>query len=494
MVDRLEPQLELLQQEYVLIQAWKKTASHIRYHNWFSDTIELDWEALNLQEFIGTLRERLQSPNTWQNKPLRIVPAPKSQKWAIKNKKWNPIKEKDKQTTPLRPLAHVDLADQVVATALMLCLADRVEDEQGDPRWPVHDIRAQPRRVISYGNRLFCDSVDHRLRHRWGSTRLYRSYYQDFQAFCARPKVVADSIVGSELENCFVVHADLKQFYDRVSPELLFQAIKRIRTEKDDPEFYSLLESVLCWHWHKRDKNDVNLYKAHAGIPNFDHVALPQGLVASGFFANSVLLPFDGALRNAFGDKIAPGIRLVDACRYVDDLRILVEITPDLDCARENIRNIVSKWLTKELNKQAEGLALSEKKTRGVALGGEDRRLVFQGAKMNRIQSAISGGFDALRGGQILDSIQSLMRSQEALSAQEGKNGGQASVPDVGDQTVARFCSRRYRNTYRSVRPLLQCSNEQSNAELSKDAVPSGRIKRAVRIGRRCEDFCAGVD
>jgi len=37
-VSRLEPQLELLTQEYVLVQAWKKAASYIRQHNWYADT------------------------------------------------------------------------------------------------------------------------------------------------------------------------------------------------------------------------------------------------------------------------------------------------------------------------------------------------------------------------------------------------------------------------------------------------------------------------
>ena len=35
--EQLEPSLELLREEYVLVQAWKKTASYIRYHNWFSE-------------------------------------------------------------------------------------------------------------------------------------------------------------------------------------------------------------------------------------------------------------------------------------------------------------------------------------------------------------------------------------------------------------------------------------------------------------------------
>ena len=63
--ERLKPSLELLREEYVLVQAWKKTASHIRYHNWFSDTLALDRAAVNLPAFLGELRERLQSPEGW---------------------------------------------------------------------------------------------------------------------------------------------------------------------------------------------------------------------------------------------------------------------------------------------------------------------------------------------------------------------------------------------------------------------------------------------
>ena len=67
---QLEPRLELLREEYVLVQAWKKTASYIRYHNWFSDTLALDRAAVNLPAFIGELRERLQSPEVLAERPL----------------------------------------------------------------------------------------------------------------------------------------------------------------------------------------------------------------------------------------------------------------------------------------------------------------------------------------------------------------------------------------------------------------------------------------
>ena len=388
--EQLEPRLELLREEYVLVQAWKKTASYIRYHNWFSDTLALDCAAVNLPAFLDELRERLRSSPSWPNDPLRIVPAPKSQRWRVREGVWEPV-EKRATTARLRPLAHVSLADQVVATALMLCLADRVETLQGDPRRPVRDQESR-RQVVSYGNRLFCDAMGGELRHRWGSAKLYREYYQDYRTFLSRPEVVAESISEAAGKRVYVVHADLKQFYDRVRPDLLSAAINGIRRGSDDPGFFSLVASVLNWGWHPRDEGDVWNYAEQAELKDFTRVALPQGLVASGFFANVVLLPSDEALRAAIGTEIAPGILLADACRYVDDLRVLIAIDPNSDGSSNDLEKTVSRWLSHVLDENATGLALSPEKTQVAALGGEERPLVRQSAKMNRIQSAVSGG------------------------------------------------------------------------------------------------------
>ena len=301
--EQLEPRLELLPEEYVLVQAWKKTAAYIRYHNWFSDTLALDRAAVNLPAFIGELRERLSSSESWQNDPLRIVPAPKSQRWRVREGAWEPVK--GARSAQLRPLGHVSLADQVVATALMLCLADRVETLQGDPRQPTPGQESR-RQVVSYGNRLYCDAVGGQLRHRWGSAKLYRAYYQDYRTFLSRPEVAAESIAAADGKRVYVVHADLRQFYDRVRPNLLAEAIDRVRRDGDDPAFFALATSVLDWGWHQRDEKDVRMYATQAELEDFTRVALPQGLVGSGFFANVVLLPFDEALRVAIGTEIAP--------------------------------------------------------------------------------------------------------------------------------------------------------------------------------------------
>ena len=83
--------------------------------------------------------------------------------------------------------------------------------------------------MVSYGNRLFCDAMGRELRHRWGSAKLYRAYFQDYRTFLSRPEVAAESISETAGKRVYVVHADLRQFYDRVRPNLLSAAIDRIR-------------------------------------------------------------------------------------------------------------------------------------------------------------------------------------------------------------------------------------------------------------------------
>ena len=484
--EELEPSLELLREEYVLVQAWKKTASYIRYHNWFSDTLALDRAAVNLPAFLGEIRERLQSPESWQNDPLRIVPAPKSQRWRVREGVWEPV-EKGATSAPLRPLAHVSLADQVVATALMLCLADRVETLQGDPQLSVRDpgVRKQ---VVSYGNRLFCEAIGKELRHRWGSAKLYRAYHQDYRTFLSRSQIAADSIPAAEGQRVYVVHADLRQFYDRVRPNMLAEAIDRVRRDGDDQAFFSLAEFVLDWSWDSRDERDVQTYAKQVELEDFTRVALPQGLVASGFFANVVLLPFDEALRAAIETELVPGVLLADTCRYVDDLRILIAADATWDSSSFDLGAIVSDWLESTLAEKAPGLALSPEKTQVAALGGNGRPLVRQSAKMDRIQSAVSGGFDAIGGKEIIDAVQSLMRAQEALSGKDDDGWRFSPIPDVRDEAVARFSAIRYRTTFRSIRPLLDDDTLDKLSLQSEDITPDERMRSARTRSELDED------
>ena len=451
----LEPSLDFLRQEYVLVQAWKKTSAYIRYHNWYADTLELDWTTVNLQYFISEIQERLGAQTMdWESGSIRFVPAPKRQRWKLSpNSSWGPVNKGD-DGVPIRPLAYVSIQEQVVATALMLCLANRVETRQGDPREDLHDPDSR-KNVISYGNRLFCDKIDNKLHHRWGSSKLYRAYFEDYRSFISRPTIVAQEIkqqVNSQDKRIFIIESDLKQFYDRVRPEILGRALQRFQRSNDDAAFFAFACWVLDWKWDNRDIEDVTAYAKQVGLDDFARVALPQGLVSAGFFANVVLLAFDAVLKNNIGSEIEDGIRLEDACRYVDDLRIVVTT----DRGAEECQNAVCNWLQSLLDKDKSGLLVAEDKTKIAEFGGFEYPLVRQSSKMERIQTMVSGGFDALGGIETLDAIQGLLRSQEALSNKTiGHSWKFSPIPDVRDETVARFSAARFRTTYRSLRPLL---------------------------------------
>ena len=495
--ETLEPKLDLLSKEYVLVQAWKKTASYIRAHNWYSDTLELDRASVNLPEFLAGLAERFSRPEEWENSPLRMVPAPKSQQWNIdpRSGMWGPAKN-TKTEKKIRPLAHVALADQVAATALMLCLADRVETLQGDPRNTLESLNDR-RKVISYGNRLFCDAHNGRLRHRWGSTKLYRGFFQDYRAFLSRPEIVAEKYSEIDDSKIVIIHSDLKQFYDRVTPDLLASKIGSLMGPNDDPGFFVFARRLLNWGWNRRDEREVAEYASQAGLDGFSRIALPQGLVASGFFSNIVLHDFDRALVTSINDEghFLPEVALLDACRYVDDIRLVLMVNNGQSLSE--IENLAVQKLQVILNQHSSGMIPNREKTQAAHFRGDVRPLVRQSRKMERIQQAISGGFDAGAGEEILDSIQGLVRSQARYSKAriEQQKWAFAPIADVRDETVARFAAARFRSTFRSLRPLLDARNDLSRPPEEEEGVEKflGERKTQGELDDEARAFALGL-
>lgn len=461
-ITSLVPTIECLADETVLIQAWRKASNYIRYHNWFSDTLELDITAVNLRTFISDISHQIKSGAVRYSDPIRMVPAPKSHAWRIeKDGRWNPVGVNG-AAVKIRPLAHVSLRDQVIATALMMCLADRSETRQGDPT----TILASPKigSIISYGNRLLCDYHEGNAKHRWGSSTLYRGFYEDYQAFLARPETMAEAVHGRGPKT-LVVQSDLKQFYDRVTGELLHDAIRGLQHPADDPNFFDLATSFLSWSWAAADRNEARTYANQSGIPDFSRIFLPQGLVAAGFFANVALSKFDQQMRDQIGLDILPDIKLHDAARYVDDLRFV--LTAPTTANIEQLRIDVFGWITGCLDQSAPGLSPSEEKTQVSPFRADERPLVQQSKRMLRIQAAISGGFDPIAGGEILDSVLGLVRAQERLAKAELLNPVDPFRPitDVRDATVDRFVAGRFRKTCRSLRPLLWQTNEEQKQQ-----------------------------
>lgn len=474
-MQRLFPTLDQVSQEYVLVQAWKKSAAYIRYHNWFSDTLELDRAAANLPDFLAQLSDQLRS-GSYETADLKLVPAPKSQRWHVgEDGVWQPRRPKE---VKIRPLAHVSLADQVAATALLLCLSERVESAQGDPRG---DFRSRPIRqsVMSYGNRLFCDTREGRsgLVHRWGSSKLYRAYFQDYRSFLRRPETVA--AMQDDGDRVLVVQTDLSQFYDRVTPEVLHAKIRKLQAPDDDEGFFALVSNVLNWSWTERDQPQFERYKRRAGIPEFNGVALPQGLVAAGFFSNVVLLDFDEAVLAKLGQEVAPGVWLRDACRYVDDIRLTITVASGI--AQGEAQQRVAAWLEQMLVETSPGLIIAPEKTSSASVGGEQMPLVRQSRKMERIQTAISGGFDASGGEEVIQAIEALVRSQMNMSTADGSAGPATlrAVPDVKDDTIGRFAAGRFRTTFRSLRPLLDDRPFVELAELGEETFRRARLSQS---------------
>jgi hypothetical protein len=496
-VRHLTPDISLLQQEYVLVQAFKKTVGYIRYHNWFADVLELDLATVDFPSFLEQLQRDIKHAARWRSGKARLVPAPKSGEWQVTdNRGWEPkpITKKELPLAHLRPLAHIPLRDQVAATALMLCLADSIETKQGDPRLDVRNADNR-KRVINYGNRLFCDTVrsggTRYLRHRWGSGKLYRSYYADYRTFVTRPEIVAAEIGDRSGTRTVIVQSDLSKFYDRVRPKSLLDKLKSHLAEANRP-FLNFAKQVLSWEWDNRDVEEaVRL----SGISDFQKLALPQGLVSAGFFANVFLLDFDDSLRDAWNKRIARGITLRDAARYVDDLRFVVEVRRGLEL--DQVKKSCHAWIESQLEKTAPGLKANLKKTHAVAVHDPTRVMVTQSRRMHRIQETVSGGFDAHGGTQLLAALEGLFNTigQFVETDEKGPQWPIRSVPDVRDETVARFVAGRYRSTFRSLRPLLEqeikpfsdskdgnCSADGVSAVLTKEELDRQSQAFALRL------------
>ncbi len=497
----LQPDSDLVRQEYVLVQAWKKASSFIRRHNWYSDTLELDLETVDLPAFLARLNESLIAPTQWEARPLRLVAAPKSHRWTVtEDGHWVPCDDQNPAKF-VRPLAHVALPDQVVATALALCLADSVESRQGDPRLPLTSLENR-RRVLSYGHRLLCDREGGRLQHRWGSSTFYRSFSQDYRTFVSRPERVAQLLEPIDQTELRVVHSDLSNFYDRVTPALLREKIGLYLPGAQAAGFAALANRVLNWRWSELDQDRIEAHarQAEPRIKNYRRVALPQGLVAAGFFANVVLTDFDDELRGSFQAEIAEGITLEDACRYVDDLRFVVRV----DKGREltEVEDSVFRWIQSVLNRTARGLIVSRDKTKAVSIGRDEKPLAQQSARMNRIQHAVSGGFDVWQGREILDAIQALVQAQQRFSIDRTDgvaNWIMSPVPDVRDATLARFAANRFRTTYRSIRPLLEDEadavggDEKTREDLAEASRTLARVTTKSDLDNEARVFAFGL-
>lgn len=476
----LKPNLDYLTDEIIIAQAWKKTHGYIRAFNWYADTLALDISALTIEENAKVWAKSIEELRPLNE--LELVPAAKSEKWDINEKGWNPPGKREKGKLPLRPLAHITIRDQTWASAIMLCLADAVETAQGDCSHQQQTYsQAREKGVFSYGNRLVCEWKNQKAWFRWGNSNTYRKFFSDYQNFLKRPfELGREALNSGDSNNIFIVNLDLKQFFNNIEIPLLIKRLKKISKEfghEVDDKFWLSVEHVFGWRW----SDDAKLVSEYLGLGKLDG-GIPQGLVAAGFLANAYLLDFDKALGEKIGSTIPLSnekLLLIDYCRYVDDLRLVVS-TDNITIAE--IKELLNKWISKLLKMSAgESLQLNDSKTKVNQLDDLDNNNSLTN-RIRTLQNDLSGPTDR-------DSLNAITGILESFLTIENTslNNIDSSLDDfdllslanfdhdVRPDTLKRFAANRIESIVKSKRRIAEISNsdraEAENELLAKKLI-----------------------
>jgi hypothetical protein len=490
--ESLTPQAQYLSDEVVLAQAWKKSHTYIRRHNWYADMLELDGSTIDLEQQLSIWSADVQREDFAPEK-LRLVPAPKNAKWEFPKKPqaesiddllnldleslgpepsfadWRAKRDKDGTTQQkLRPLAHLAIRDQTLATAVMMCLAEAVETAQGDTT--EKDVfKARERGVVSYGNRLQCrwDATAKprsRAHFSWGNSRTYRQYFQDYRIFLARPRRVCAEFsarvqTGNEL---YVVSLDIQSFFDKMDCSALLRELQRIEGEyrKDfglpdslaaDASFWQRTERIFDWAWLEKEHASARLVKGD-DAEKLD-LGLPQGLVAAGFLANAYLIGLDHRMSELVrAQHQQDGFKVLDYCRYVDDVRIVVEAgSGSLDRLLEDTKA----FFVEQLRAHCEALGatmvlmLSDKKCTVTPYRSISAQSNLS-ALMEVLQAEVSGTFDLDSLIQAAGGLDGLLWMAEQIEDDPEPSHSRLRLAniatpntDVRDDTVKRFVATR---------------------------------------------------
>lgn len=457
---KLKPEIEYLSDEVIIAQAWKKTHGYMRTHNWYADTLALDISALGLERnaksWASTLREK-----DIELTPMELVPAAKSEPWSIDPERgWIPSEKEEnrKKKPPIRPLAHLTIRDQTLATAFMMCLADAVETAQGDCS-EASFKEAQKKKVYSYGNRLLCDWDVNGAWFRWGNGETYRKFFTDYQNFLKRSVEIGRTVAQelSDIDHVYVINLDVEKFYDNIDRNILLQCLERLAKEYGHTDicsdFWRMAKGITSWEW------DSNALSVEHELGLKLGAGLPQGLVASGFFANAYMTSFDKAVGNHIGQCIPnlPGIFLHDYCRYVDDIRLVVSIG---DTA-ENLATSINEWITSQLNSfTSSSLSLNKAKTKVTSLSDLDNHGSISG-RIALLQSELSGPADR----DVLENATAVLEGLLTVSPEELKIPTHVKQDttlirlatfdnDIRADTLKRFAANRLESIMRSKRKL----------------------------------------
>lgn len=536
----LPPRADRLSNVVVLSQAWKKSQVFIRRHNWYADVLELDASAVNLERRLHEWADQLEK-DTFQTDHLRLVPAPKNARWEFQEgapslegllddsvydvdrphfNEWRPrrLVEPDNLfgessdvvgELKLRPLAHISIRDQTLATAVMACLAEAVESAQGNPAG-VDDDGTPSRHVVSYGNRLQCSwtmsSAGHdEAWYSWGNGKTYRQYFQDYRTFLARSRQVCAELAPrtSSRRELFVVSLDIKSFFDSIDRAALIKELKHLEQAHaerrglpdgltSDEEFWSSAGRILKWRWLDAEHDQADLI---SGADSTElTLGLPQGLVAAGFLANAYMVRFDRAMQKRAQeaeplDAFDEDIRVRDYCRYVDDMRLVVEApggltAKSLDVIKERVERAVGNWLAGHCEEiQADTvLELSSLKSEAMPYRAMSAQSHVS-ALMEMLNGEVSGPFDLESLVQAAGGLDGLLWMSDQIEDEEERPRTRmalaaVAVPntDVRDDTVKRFVATRLTQVLRHRLAMTDREGSVKNDGALSDKVSAGQL------------------
>lgn len=219
-----------------------------------------------------------------------------------------------------------------------------------------------------------------------------------------------------------------------------------------------LIDSLLTWRW-KNGSSDLYskvCSENNSRLPN----GIPQGLVAGGFYANIYLLEFDKNVGNLIGNPITEGsaIKIVDYCRYVDDMRFIV-----IANKRDN-NKILGMEITKD---KMESMLQEHLKPLGLSLNPIKTKIdVFRSSvsgistKLRSIQSTVSGPLSYNDIDEQLGHLEGIIHLAESLKPESQRNSTNplASIEnytrDVRDDTLLRFSANKIHSLLKSKRHM----------------------------------------
>lgn len=315
-----------LANEMLIAYAWKKSYSYITTTNWYADNFELDLSSINLEKTVLKIKNKIDENYSFE--PMHLVAVPKSCRWEFREEnnkiKWLPRLNDDQK---LRPLAHISINDQAIMTLVMMGLANQVETLQGNPETLFKDVHEK--KMVSYGNRLYCNYINDEAFYNYGSTNTYSKFFLDYQNFLKRPQYFSKKYIGKIApdEEICIIELDIEKFFDKVNRVLLADKILEFLPENNN-KINRILSKFISWEWSFESILEFSFKFEGEKLPQ----GIPQGLVAAGFLSNIYLLDFDKEISKKIGSNINnSNIFLIDYCRYVDDMRLVIKKNKDVD-------------------------------------------------------------------------------------------------------------------------------------------------------------------